>query len=199
MNVTLRHLFLFCVAVPSAWLSAQPSATRPDIQIKEVATLSRNAVRIRQDPASGNLYVLEMDGDIKRVTLTGGMATFTTVYRSSDHGVSEPLGIAFDQDGALFLVGNEDNVQNNQLGTATIVKGIPDSPGSETRTWKVLAKTVDYLFGFTYNHKMSGVVVDPNGDFIYVNSGARTDHGETRQGYREVGLTAIILKLPTNG
>lgn len=200
MNKTIRHLILFCVGVPSAWLSAQPSATRPDIEIKEAATLSRNAVRIRQDPASGNLYVLEMDGDIKRVTfVSGGTATFTTVYRSSDHGISEPLGIAFGQDGALFLVGNEDNAQNAQLGTGTIVKGIPDSPGSETRSWKVLARTVDYLFGFTYNHKMSGVVVDPNGDYIYINSGARTDHGETREGYREVGLTSIILKLPANG
>lgn len=197
MNKTIRHLMLLCICVPGTWLSAQPSSTRPDIEIKEVATVSRNAIRIRQDPASGNLYVLEMDGDIKRVSFgTDGMASFTTVYRSSDHGVSAPLGIAFGRDGTLFLVGNQ---SSGQLGTATIVKGIPTSPGSETRTWAVLARTVEYLFGFTYNHKMSGVVVDPNGDYIYVNSGARTDHGETREGYREVGLTSIILKLPTDG
>jgi glucose/arabinose dehydrogenase len=141
-----------------------------------------------------------MDGDIRRVNFAGGgAASFTTVYRSSDHGVNAPLGIAFGQDGTLFLVGNETNASNRQLGTGTIVKGIPDRPGSENRTWTVLAKTVDYLFGYTYNHKMSGVVVDPNGDYIYVNSGARTDHGETREGYREVGLTSIILKLPTDG
>jgi glucose/arabinose dehydrogenase len=200
MYKTMRYLLLFCVYVPGAWLNAQPSATRPDITIKEVATVSRNAIRIRQDPASGNLYVLEMDGDIRRVSFgAGGMASLTTVYGSSDHGVSAPLGIAFGKDGALFLVGNQSNASNPQLGTATIVKGIPDSPGSENRTWTVLAKTVDYSFGFTYNHKMSGVVVDPNGDYVYVNSGARTDHGETREGDREVGLTSIFLKLPTSG
>jgi glucose/arabinose dehydrogenase len=194
------HVLLFCLCGAGVELSAQPSATRTDITIKEVATVSRNAVRIRQDPASGNLYVLEMDGDIRRVSFdANGMASFTTVYSSADHGVSAPLGMAFGQDGALFLVGNQSNASNPQLGTATIVKGIPDSPGGENRTWKVLAKTVDYLFGFTYNHKMSAVVVDQNGDYIYVNSGARTDHGEVREGVREVGLTAIILKLPTNG
>jgi glucose/arabinose dehydrogenase len=191
---------LFLISIHGAWLNAQPSSTRSDIQIKQVGTVGTNSVRIRRDPASGNLYVLENDGDIRRVSFgAGGMASFTTVYRSSDHGVSAPLGIAFGEDGVLYLVGNNTNSQNNQLGTAIIVKGIPDSPGSENRAWTVLARTVDYLFGYTYNHKMSGVVVDPDGESIYVNSGARTDHGETREGFREVGLTSIILKLPTSG
>ncbi|HXX65281.1 MAG TPA: T9SS type A sorting domain-containing protein, partial [Bacteroidota bacterium] len=38
-----------------------------------------------------------------------------------------------------------------------------------------------------------------NGDSIYVNSGAATDHGELREGNREVGLTSVLLKLPVNG
>jgi hypothetical protein len=125
--------------------------------------------------------------------------TFTTVYQASDHGVNNALGMAFGSDGALYIVGNETNQSNNQLGTGIIVKGSPTSPGSEERTWIVLAETVEYLYGFAYNHRMSGIAVDPNGDFIYVNSGARTDHGEQREGFREVGLTSIILKLPTNG
>ena len=46
---------------------------------------------------------------------------------------------------------------------------------------------------------MSGIAIDPNGEYIYVNSGARTDHGEVRVGLRETGLTDIILKLPADG
>lgn len=46
---------------------------------------------------------------------------------------------------------------------------------------------------------MSGIIVSPSGDSLYVNSGAATDHGELREGNREVGLTSTILKLPVNG
>jgi hypothetical protein len=41
-----------------------------------------------------------------------------------------------------------------------------------------------------YNHRMSGIIVSPSGDSLYVNSGAATDHGELREGNREVGLTS---------
>jgi hypothetical protein len=99
----------------------------------------------------------------------------------------------------LYLAGNETNQSDEQLGTGIIAKGVPVSAGSEERNWNILAQTVDYLYGFTYNHRMSGIIVDPDNDYIYVNSGARTDHGEEREGYREVGLTSIILKLPVDG
>jgi len=182
----------------AALLNAQPILHRTDIQIKQLATVSRLSVRIAQDPVSRNLYILENDGDIKRVNFGSDSATasFTTVYTEANHGLSAPLGMEFSQDGTLFLVGNETNQSNEQFGTGVIVKGIPDSPGSENRTWNIIASTVEYLYGFTYNHRMSGIAIDPNGQYIYVNSGARTDHGETREGFREVGLTSIILKLP---
>ena len=191
---------LFFICIQFTWLNAQPIPTRPDIQIKELATVSNNSIRIKKDPLSGNLYILERDGDIKRIEFgTDSIVSFTTAYQASDHGLNNVLGMTFGPDGTIYLVGNETNQSNNQLGTGIIVKGISVSQGSEERTWTVLAQTVEYLYGNTYNHRMSGVVVDPNGEYIYVNSGARTDHGEIRQGYREVGLTAIILKLPANG
>ena len=178
---------------------AQPVSTRQDIQIRELATVGTNSIRIKLDPFTGNLYILENDGDIRRVNFEQTAVSFTTVYKASDHGVSNALGMAFGSDGTLYIVGNETNQSNNQLGKGIIVKGSPVSFGSEERTWTILAETVEYLYGFTYNHRMSGIAVDPNGDFIYVNSGARTDHGEVREGFREIGLTSIILKLPTNG
>jgi hypothetical protein len=138
-------------------LEGQPVSMRTDIQIKQIAMLNRNTVRVRQDPSSGNLYTLENTGAIRRVDFNAnGTASLTVVYQSSDHGLSAPLGIAFDKNGTLFLVGNE---STGQSGTATIVRGVPDSPGSEARTWTVIAKTVPYLFGYTYNHKMSAVEI----------------------------------------
>ena len=49
------------------------------------------------------------------------------------------------------------------------------------------------------------MIVSPNGAFIYVHSGSRTDHGEIQSANglfpntREVGLTACIFRLPTSG
>ena len=176
---------------------AQAKARVPGITVKQIGTVGHNAVRIRRDPASGRLYVLQNTGLVQRVDLDStDAATLTTVYQTKDHGLNAPLGMAFGQDGTMYLVGND---STGPIGTATIVKGVPDTPGSEIRTWSVIAQTVPYQYGNIYNHRMSGIVVNPAGDSIYVNSGAATDHGEMHGGYREVGLTSIILKLPTHG
>lgn len=178
-------------------LFAQPKSMRSDITIRQLASVGRNTVRIRRDPASGNLYFVQNNGPIQRVSIAAnGSATITTVYRTSDHGLNAPLGIAFGEDGTMYLVGND---STGQFGTATIVKGIPVSPGSENRTWRLLAKTVAYPYGNIYNHRMSGIIASQSGDSLYVNSGAATDHGEMHGGFREVGLTSIILKLPISG
>jgi hypothetical protein len=196
-NKKMMCVLIVYTCIQVACLNAQPKSNRSDITVKQLGTVGISSVRIRRDPASGNLYVVQNDGNIKRVDFgAGGAVSFTTVYQKADHGLNAPLGIAFGQDGTMFLVGND---STTQFGTATIVKGVPDAPGTENRTWSIIATTVAYPFGNVYNHRMSGIVVDPTGDYIYVNSGAATDHGELRAGYREVGLTSIILKLPTSG
>jgi len=197
----VKYFFFLFIFIITSLLKAQPIPTRSDIGIRELATSNSSSVRIVHDPSTGNLYTLENDGDIKRVDFVtdSSSVSFTTVYTSADHGITLTLGLEFGLDGTLFLVGNETNQSNNQLGSGIIVKGIPVSAGSEDRTWSIIAQTVEYSYGNTYNHRMSGIAVDPGGQYIYVNSGARTDHGEERQGMREAGLTSIILKLPVNG
>jgi hypothetical protein len=176
---------------------SQPKTTRSDITIRQAGIVGHNTVRIKQDPVSGNIYVVQNNGVIQRVNInTGGSASLTTVYQTSDHGLNAPLGITFGKDGTMYLVGND---STGQFGTATIVKGVPDGAGSDHRTWSIIAQTVAYPYGNIYNHRMSGIVLNKQGDSLYVNSGAATDHGEMHGGFREVGLTSIILKLPVNG
>jgi len=189
---------LICItcfaAVP---LTAQPKPRRSDITIAAIATVGSSSVRIERDPSTGNMYILQQDGTILRVVIgAGGLATDTVVYRQADHGLNDPLGMTFGPDGAIYLVGND---STGVLGTARIVKGIRDVPGSEHRVWSLIAITVPFPYGHVYNHRMSGIVLNPTADSLYVNSGACTDHGELREGFREVGLTSIILKLPVNG
>jgi hypothetical protein len=191
---SLIVIFLFLC---SSLLTAQPISLRSDITIKQLGIVGQSTVRIKRDPASGNLYIVENTGSVKRVNFnSGGTVTFTTVYQKAQHGLNAPLGIAFGKDGTMFLTGND---STSKLGSATVVKGVLDSVGSEKRTWSVLAKTVLYQYGNLYNHRVNGIIVDSSGKYVYVNSGAATDHGEVRDGKRETGLTSVIWKLPVTG
>ncbi len=188
-------LFAFTLIIPQ--LYSQPHSRRADITVRQLAIAGYYTVRIKHDPASGRLYIVEIDGTIQRVNLgANGTATLTTVYTTANHGLNAPLGITFGQDGTMYLTGND---STGIIGTATVVKGVPVSPGSETRTWSVIARTVGYPYGNIYNHRVNAIILNPTGDSLYINSGAATDHGEAHSGYREVGLTACIWKLPIDG
>lgn len=194
IKFTILTMFIY-----GATATAQLKSNRPDITFRLLGRVGYNTVRIKRDPVTGNLYIVQNNGIIQRVNFNSDTtsATLTTVYTTSDHHLNAPLGIAFGDDGTMYLVGND---STSVLGTATIVKGVPVSPGSEMRTWSMIATTVPYPYGNVYNHRVSGVVLNPTGDSLYVNSGAGTDHGEVESGgYRESGLTGIILRLPVDG
>ncbi|MFZ0453630.1 MAG: T9SS type A sorting domain-containing protein [Ignavibacteriaceae bacterium] len=195
----LLIVFFFIFSINLTILNAQPVADRSSITVKRLASVQMNSVRIKRDPTSGNLYILQNNGDIRRVNFgADSSVSFTLVYTTSDHRLSAPLGMAFGKDGTMFLAGNEISDTNSSYATCDIVKGVPDKPGSEKRTWSFIATSEEYTFGHVYNHKTNAVAVDPNGKYIYINNGACTDHGERREGHREVGLTSIILKLPVD-
>lgn len=184
-------------------VNAAPEALRSDIRIRNIInTISVSpSVRIVKDPRNNTLYYLKRNGEIYRLNLASSSSTL--VYNSSNHNVGETEGIAFGPNGTIYLVGNADLV-NNQT-KAIIVKGVINSVTGQ-RTWSVLAKSAGYPKSKTaYDHRFNGVIVSPDGNFIYVNSGSRTDHGEVQSvdglypNTREVGLTACILRLPTNG
>jgi hypothetical protein len=79
---------------------------------------------------------------------------------------------------------------------------VPQSNGG--RVWSVLAETEAYPRSKTaFDHVFNGIIVSPDGNSIFVNSGSRTDHGEVQDvgglfpNTREVALTAKIFRLPT--
>jgi len=197
----IKYTILTFILIQVSFLNAQPVSNRPDITIRQLGTVSNNSLRITFDHSTGYLYTLQTNGDIKRVNFNTDSSgvTFTTVYQQSGHGLTGTLGMAFGPDGTLYVVGNSSNGQTgNSIGK--IAKGVPVSLGSENITWSILVQTVEYNYGVDYNHRMSGVIVDPNNNYVYVNSGARTDHGEEREGgLREIPLTSLIFKLPVNG
>jgi glucose/arabinose dehydrogenase len=109
--------------------------------------------------------------------------------------------MAFGLEGTLYLVGNEivglDNFALVRRGTRS---------GGDARAWATLARTVPYPRSNTaFDHQFNGIVVSPDGRFVYVTSGSRTDHGEVQTsggrypGLRETPLTAKVFRLPASG
>src|SRR6185295_4024383 len=76
---------------------------------------------------------------------------------------------------------------------------------AQGRAWSTLATTEPIPESNTaFDHHYNGIAVSPNGEFVFVNAGSRTDHGETQDangafpGTREVPLTSAILRIPTH-
>ncbi len=169
-------------------------------------TTARGAVRIAQNPVSKKVYVLLGDGSLRELSLTT-LTTSPAVAASSILSqlpagtfLSSVQGLAFGTEGNVYLVANEDHGRTN---VGLVVKGTANPDGW---TWSVLARSAEYPDSNTpFDHHWNGVVVSPDGKYVYVNSGSRTDHGEVQDvggafpGTREIALTSRLFRLPTAG
>jgi hypothetical protein len=182
-----------------------PKIEIPGLAIRRLTTVPSHEfpIRIVKDPRNNILYYLRLNGDIYQLHIAPGTntSTSTLLYTAKDHGQAAAAGLTIGPDGAFYLVGNK---SEGNFTTATIMKGAANAAGG-LRVWSVLARSEPYPASKTpYDHTFNGIVISPDGKTLYVNSGSRTDHGEAQSaegafpGVREVGLTACILRLPTN-
>ena len=156
-----------------------------------------NPIRLAAHPQEGTLYLLQTNGDIHHIGLQE--ATMRRVFTTSDHGLGETWGLDIGPRGTMYITGF------NHFGprvVAKVMRGVRDEATGE-RTWSEVAHTAPIeLSDSFYNHSVNDVVVSPDNRFLFVNSGSRTDHGEVQDnngtfpGVREVGLTAIALRIP---
>ena len=98
----------------------------------------------------------------------------------------------------LYVVGNRGDGKRN---VGVVRRGSPTEGG-----WTTLAETEPYpISGTQFDHLFNGVVVSPDGAWVFVNSGSRTDHGEVQDNdgsfpdAREGALTSRIFRLPADG
>ncbi len=187
---------------------ATPIAIDPQIQIRwvlsTVADSGAKSVRIAKNPRNSELYYLKANGEIYRVNLAPGTGSTAILnYTSADHGLSTSVeGFAIGSDGTMYVTGNS-RTNNGNANWVRIMKGVPSGAG---RKWTTLAETQPYPLSKTaYDHLANGLVVSPDGQWLFINFGSRTDHGEVEStgglypNLRETGLTAKILRLPTSG
>ncbi|MBI2948615.1 MAG: PQQ-dependent sugar dehydrogenase [Verrucomicrobia bacterium] len=209
LKLTLSAVVLLRV-LDSQVVESAPFVINTNLQIRLVMNTKDGvpaySIRVAKDPRNHQLYYAKMNGFIYRLNSLPdtGVASSAIIYNSTDHGISEGAqGMTIGPDGTIYFVANAPTSDGNST-VARIMKGVPNANG--TRTWKLLAKTDPYPRSKTaFDHVFNGVVVSPDGNHIYVNSGSRTDHGEVQSGggafpgTREVPLTAKILRLPASG
>ncbi|MDX2022293.1 MAG: PQQ-dependent sugar dehydrogenase [Deltaproteobacteria bacterium] len=189
-----------CKGAPKAGEGEGAQALRTDMAVRKVLDTPDDATRLARDPISQKLFLMTGNGTISRLDVAGQTWSRTVVYNPSDIGLAtgdQAYGMAFAKDGTLYVVSHITKLQSATTSRATVWKGTLAAGGA--RTWNKMAQTAAYGRSNTiFNHEWSGIVVSPDGKFVYINAGSRTDHGEAHDGARESALTAKIFRLPTD-
>ncbi|MFN1834211.1 T9SS type A sorting domain-containing protein [Balneola sp. MJW-20] len=212
-----KSLFLFSALLISSSLYAQrlpisgvysgaeqsnqnvvPVLLDQDLTLTAINTVNPFTVRLAYDPVGDRLLMLQNNGDVFEVS-TVSNAKFIR-YTSADHGLSEVFGMDVDSRGNLYLVGND---RQGNLNQGQIAKGTRISNSSAN--WALVAETEPYpLSNTAFDHTFNGVAVSPDDQYLFVNSGSRTDHGEIQTangafpGLRESPVTSAILRIPAD-
>lgn len=177
-------------------IHAQPVALRSDISIQKLITVrggAFNGIRIAKNPATDELFYMTQNGSIYKIDLE--RKTDALIASSSDHGITDGEGFDVGSDGALYIVGIYDG-SSGENNEAVIKKGILTGEGYE---WHTLAQAEPYAVSGLRDHLFNAIAVDMENEYVYVNSGSRTDHGEKGTGGREFPITSAIFKLPAGG
>lgn len=185
--------------VPPPTPDTQHPLLRPDMSIRKVATVGGANVKLARNPMDGELYYLHPNDGVFHVDVKTGDTK--RVIASTDiisNGVA--AGMAFAPNGTLLVLYNQNVGDTGKLTRAILQKG---TPSNGSYTWTSLMMTEPYaLAGNNFDHFYNGLVVSPDGKWVFINAGSRSDHGEIEDNQmafpdlREVPLTSAILRVP---
>ena len=179
---------------PRQPVAGGPTLLDSRIDIRKVAGVPLNSIRIVYDAATSSLLLLTMGDGLHRINPADG--TSSVVASGADMlGAAVPSGLAVAKDGTVFVVGNENDGPNTK---AIVRRG---RMSGTSYSWDTVMSTASYPRSDTpFDHVMNGIVVSPDQKWLYVSSGSRTDHGEvedqngTFPDTREVALTARMYR-----
>jgi glucose/arabinose dehydrogenase len=194
MMVTVIWLILYCAFAQGSELVVK----REGVRAERVMNVGSGNVRLEQNPATGQLYMLHGEQGVMVLDLEKGSSKVVATVLELG-GI--PAGMTFDSDGNLYVVTNKNADENHNVGA--VRKGTPKDKGKFE--WTTVMQTEPYPLSNTiFNHNYNGIVVSPDGQYLFVNAGSRTDHGEVQDfdglfpEAREVPLSSKILRVPTN-
>ncbi len=131
----VRCLSLVAFAAFCSTAYAEPQATREDIEIRRVLSVSQGTIRIAKDPRNDALYILRQDGAIERIDLTAARRVPT--YSRRDHGIRSGFtGFAIGPDGSFYLASNRHGPRDS--GQFALARGILLDADTGERQWEQL-------------------------------------------------------------
>lgn len=204
-------VFFLALLLSTSILSAQnsqpkalvpPKALRPDIKVEHVMAVAPKTVRILYDQSTGNVFFTCYDGEVYQVNnIQDKNPTAVRILSVEDHEIPRLQGAAIYKN-SLFLTGN--TKVNNGLGNKGRMVRYDLKPGAKP-VMSVVFNTVEYGTNRTvFDHGWNALEISPDGKYIFVNSGARTDHGEVQDNNgawpnaRNGALTSRIFRFPFN-
>jgi glucose/arabinose dehydrogenase len=188
-------------ARPAPGPRVPPVALRPDIQVEHVMKTGPKGFRLALHEATGDLWYIAINGDVYKIKNVGSAnPTNTKVFTAADHGIKNLQGLTIYKN-TMFLCGNytTENGLNNHGRAVRYDITNPDKP-----VMSVVFTTDSYPTNISFDHGWNAVKVSPDGKYLYVNSGSRTDHGEVEDkgglfpNARIGAFTARIFRFPVN-
>jgi len=178
-----------------------PVSLRPDIKVAKVMDIGKLGVRLLRNPKTGEFWYSTFDGNVYRITdFDTPKAAEHLMFKAEDHGITRLQGAEF-LNNTLFLCGNIS--ANGGKGTKGRMVKYDLSKAKPVLT--EVFNTVEYgTNATTFDHGWNALVVSPDKKYIYVNSGARTDHGEVQDNNgaypnaRDNALTANVFRIPVH-
>ena len=178
-----------------------PVSLRPDITVEKVMNIGRLGVRLIQNQKTGEFWYSTFDGNVFRISdFDTPNAKEHQVFSASDHGITRLQGAVF-LGNTLYLCGN---ISVNE-GKGTKGRMVKFELSGQNPKLKEVFNTVEYgTNATTFDHGWNALVISPDKKFIFVNSGARTDHGEVQDNKgaypnaRDNALTANVFRIPVH-
>jgi len=178
-----------------------PVSLRTDITIEKVMNIGKLGVRLLKNEKTGDFWYSTFDGNVfKILNFDTPDATEQKIFSAEDHGITRLQGAAF-LNNTLFLCGN---ISANG-GKGTKGRMIKYDLSKPKPLLTEVFNTVEYgTNATTFDHGWNALVISNDKKYIYVNSGARTDHGEVQDNNgsypnaRDNALTANVFSFPVN-
>lgn len=178
-----------------------PVSLRADVKVEKVMDIGKLGVRLVKNSKTGEIWYSTFDGNVFKITdFDTPKAAEHLMFSAGDHGITRLQGAAF-LNNTLFLCGNI----NANGGKGTKGRMVKYDLSKSKPVLTEVFNTVEYgTNATTFDHGWNALAVSPDKKYIYVNSGARTDHGEVQDNNgaypnaRDNALTSNVFRIPVN-
>ncbi|MEL6924579.1 MAG: hypothetical protein AAFO94_11070, partial [Bacteroidota bacterium] len=191
-------LTLLLILIVCSFSFSQVLSQHPQVSVRSLLSLPSNGGRpvCLSTLTNGNMFYSSLDGRLYEVE--NNQATLR--YTASDHGLPYVSHMEVRED-KVYMCGSV-----LQPGDTLLIGYVVEGDLSND-SWRLLAESEPHYIGNGFkDHRFSSLLIGPEGDYVYVHCGTRTNAGEIHQlanttetvGLREEPIRTKLFKLPTN-